>query len=117
MLLLGTGNRKKGIELAGLFRPVDAELRTLADFSDNFEVVEDGDSFAANATTIAVSPATVERLVGGPPHQLPSPMPCSDSGEVASVPRQNNSRNEGSISSDHARVQAEHIRPWCSAGA
>jgi XTP/dITP diphosphohydrolase len=49
MLLLGTANRKKGLELADLLRAVDVELRTLADFSVDFEVAEDGDTFAANA--------------------------------------------------------------------
>jgi XTP/dITP diphosphohydrolase len=49
MLVLGTANRKKGLELADLFRPVGVELRTLADFPDDFEVAEDGDTFAANA--------------------------------------------------------------------
>jgi XTP/dITP diphosphohydrolase len=49
MLVLGTANRKKGLELADLFRPVGVELRTLADFSVDFEVEEDGDTFQANA--------------------------------------------------------------------
>jgi len=49
MLILGTANKEKGLELSDLLRPVGAELRTLADFSGDFEVVEDGDSFAANA--------------------------------------------------------------------
>jgi XTP/dITP diphosphohydrolase len=49
MLVLGTANRKKGIELADLLRPVGAELRTLADFPGDFHVAEDGDTFAANA--------------------------------------------------------------------
>ena len=49
MLVLGTANRKKGIELIDLLRPVGVEMRTLADFADDFRVVEDGDSFAANA--------------------------------------------------------------------
>jgi XTP/dITP diphosphohydrolase len=49
MLVLGTNNRKKGYELANLFRPAGAELRTLADFSIDFEVVEDGATFADNA--------------------------------------------------------------------
>ena len=48
-LVLGTANRKKGLELADLFRPVGVELRTLADFSDDFQVAEDGNTFAANA--------------------------------------------------------------------
>ncbi|MEN6404982.1 MAG: non-canonical purine NTP pyrophosphatase [Thermoguttaceae bacterium] len=49
MLVLGTANRKKGLELAQLLRPVGVELKTLADFSVDFEVTEDGDTFAANA--------------------------------------------------------------------
>jgi XTP/dITP diphosphohydrolase len=49
MLVLGTANRKKCLELADLFRPVGAELRTLADFAVDFEVEEDGDTFAENA--------------------------------------------------------------------
>ena len=49
MLVLGTANRHKGIELADLLRPAGVELRTLADFPDAGEVVEDGDTFAANA--------------------------------------------------------------------
>ncbi len=49
MLILGTANRKKGLELADLLRPVGGELRTLADFPGGFQVAEDGDTFAANA--------------------------------------------------------------------
>lgn len=49
MLVLGTANRKKGLELADLFRRVGVELRTLADFPGDFQVAEDGDTFAANA--------------------------------------------------------------------
>ncbi len=49
MLVIGTANHKKGLELADLLRPVGVETRTLADFPDDYQVVEDGDSFAANA--------------------------------------------------------------------
>jgi XTP/dITP diphosphohydrolase len=49
MLVLGTANRKKGLELADLFRAVGVELRMLADFHVVDPVVEDGDTFAANA--------------------------------------------------------------------
>ncbi len=49
MLVLGTANRKKGIELADLLQPVHIDLRTLADFADDFQVDENGDTFAANA--------------------------------------------------------------------
>ncbi len=54
MLVLGTANRKKGLELAGLLRPAGAELRTLADLSVEFEVAEDGETFAANARLKAI---------------------------------------------------------------
>ncbi len=49
ILLLGTGNRKKGEELARLLAPHGLLLKTLADIPDAMTVVEDGDTFAANA--------------------------------------------------------------------
>ena len=49
MLLLGTANRKKGLELAHLLSPVGVELATLADFPNPIDVVEDGATFAENA--------------------------------------------------------------------
>ncbi|MEX0936615.1 MAG: non-canonical purine NTP pyrophosphatase [Pirellulales bacterium] len=48
-LVLGTHNRSKGGELAELVRSLPCEVKTLADFPEAIEVVEDGDSFAANA--------------------------------------------------------------------
>src|SRR5712671_5882036 len=48
-LVLGTHNRKKGIELAALLTPRGFSVVTLDDVPDAIEVVEDGDSFAANA--------------------------------------------------------------------
>ena len=57
LLVLGTGNRKKGQELAHLLAPAGLELRTLADFPDAIDVVEDGDTFAANAELKAVQQA------------------------------------------------------------
>ncbi len=48
-LVLGTHNRKKGLELADLVAPLGIEVRTLDSFSDAIVVVEDGDTFAANA--------------------------------------------------------------------
>ena len=50
MLVIGTANRKKGIELEELLRPVGVEMRTLADFSDSFSVVEDGNSVSQRIT-------------------------------------------------------------------
>jgi XTP/dITP diphosphohydrolase len=49
MLVIGTANRKKGLELADLFKTVGVELKTLADFPAVESVVEDGETFAANA--------------------------------------------------------------------
>ncbi len=57
LLVLGTANRKKGEELAALLAPAGIELRSLADFPDAISVVEDGDTFAANATLKAVEQA------------------------------------------------------------
>lgn len=61
MLVLGTANRKKGIELADLVRPVGVDVRTLADFPGAGDVVEDGDTFAANARLKAAGYA---RMIG-----------------------------------------------------
>ena len=57
VLVLGTNNRKKGVELARLLAPWGMQLETLADYPDSIEVVEDGDSFAANAHLKAVEQA------------------------------------------------------------
>jgi XTP/dITP diphosphohydrolase len=48
-LVIGTHNRKKGIELAELLAPRGFSVVTLDDVPNAIEVVEDGDSFAANA--------------------------------------------------------------------
>jgi XTP/dITP diphosphohydrolase len=49
LLVLGTANRKKGLELADLFLPLGLEVRTLADYPGITQVAEDGETFAANA--------------------------------------------------------------------
>ena len=49
VLVVGSHNRKKVGELLQLLGPHGFTLRTLADFADSLEVVEDGDSFTANA--------------------------------------------------------------------
>jgi XTP/dITP diphosphohydrolase len=48
-LIIGTTNAHKGSELADLLEPLGFEIRTLKDFPNALDVVEDGDSFAANA--------------------------------------------------------------------
>jgi XTP/dITP diphosphohydrolase len=56
-LVLGTHNRKKGLELAQLFEPHGLQVRTLADFPQALVVVEDGASFADNAHRKAIQQA------------------------------------------------------------
>ncbi|MBL9123203.1 MAG: non-canonical purine NTP pyrophosphatase [Planctomycetaceae bacterium] len=56
-LVLGTGNRKKGLELIELLAPLGIELVTLAEIPSAISVVEDGDSFAANARKKAAEQA------------------------------------------------------------
>ena len=57
MLVLGTTNVKKGAELVELLRPCGLELCTLVDFDQALDVVENGDSFAANAALKATQQA------------------------------------------------------------
>ena len=56
-LVLGTRNRKKGAELAALLAPYGFEVVTLADIPGAIDVVEDGDTFAANAALKATEQA------------------------------------------------------------
>ena len=64
MFVLGTANRKKGLELVKLFAPVASGLRTLADFPNAISVAENADTFAANAASKAVEQARhLERWV------------------------------------------------------
>jgi XTP/dITP diphosphohydrolase len=57
-LVLGTANRKKGLELADLVRSLGVAVRTLADFPQALAVVEDGTTFEANARLKAQQQAT-----------------------------------------------------------
>jgi len=57
LLVLGTANRKKGQELGRLLAHVGLELRTLADYPQAIDVVEDGNTFAANAALKATQQA------------------------------------------------------------
>jgi XTP/dITP diphosphohydrolase len=57
LIVLGTRNRKKGVELAEVFAPVRLGLQTLADFPNAIHVAEEGDTFAANAVLKATRQA------------------------------------------------------------
>jgi XTP/dITP diphosphohydrolase len=48
-IVLGTNNRKKGIELAELLAPFNINVRTLSDFENKIDVDEDGTTFLENA--------------------------------------------------------------------
>jgi XTP/dITP diphosphohydrolase len=48
-LVIGSHNRKKGLELAELLAPLGFTVVTLDDVPNAIEVLEDGDTFAANA--------------------------------------------------------------------
>lgn len=56
-LVLGTHNHKKGAELAELLAPWGFAVVTLSDVPNAIEVVEDGDTFAANAVLKATQQA------------------------------------------------------------
>ena len=55
--VLGTHNKKKRAELDALLRPHGFAVRSLEDFPDAIEVVEDGNSFAENAAKKATEQA------------------------------------------------------------
>ncbi len=57
LLVLGTHNCKKGLELADLLAPLGFDVQTLADFPGVQEVVEDGETFADNAAKKAIQQA------------------------------------------------------------
>ena len=57
LLVLGTRNAKKAVELIDLLTPWGIQLRTLADFPNAIEVEETGDTFAANAALKACQQA------------------------------------------------------------
>ena len=56
-LVIGTHNRKKGVELAELLAPWGFRVLTLDDFPNALDVAEDGDSFAANSALKATHQA------------------------------------------------------------
>lgn len=57
LLVIGTHNAKKGKELAELLAPHGVCVATLAEFDRAIEVVEDGDTFAANSRLKATQQA------------------------------------------------------------
>jgi len=57
ILVSGTANRKKGLELAELFAPIGLEVKTLADFPAAIAVKESGTTFAENAALKAAEQA------------------------------------------------------------
>ncbi|HEV3136263.1 MAG TPA: RdgB/HAM1 family non-canonical purine NTP pyrophosphatase [Pirellulales bacterium] len=57
LLVLGTANRKKALELRELLEPLGFHIKTLADYPHALSVEETGDSFAANAALKAAGQA------------------------------------------------------------
>jgi len=57
LIILGTANRKKAIELAEVLAPVGLRLVSLADIPNAIQVAEDGDTFVANAALKATRQA------------------------------------------------------------
>ncbi|MDO5553928.1 MAG: non-canonical purine NTP pyrophosphatase [Planctomycetia bacterium] len=58
VLVFGTGNRHKALEMNELVAPIGIKLLTLADIADAIDVEEDGTTFAANA----IKKASVQAL-------------------------------------------------------
>lgn len=57
-LVIGTTNAHKGRELSEMLGPYGFHIQTLKDYPNALEVVEDGDSFAANARKKAAEQAS-----------------------------------------------------------
>ena len=57
LIVLATHNVKKGRELYELLAPRGMNVRTLADFGESIDVVEDGETFGENARLKAVQQA------------------------------------------------------------
>lgn len=57
-IVLGSRNKKKSLEIAELLAPHSIEVVSVSEFPEMGEVIEDGDSFAANAAKKAIETAT-----------------------------------------------------------
>ncbi len=57
LLILGTHNKKKHLELVGLLSPMGVMLRSLADYPNALEVEETGQTFIENARLKAIQQA------------------------------------------------------------
>lgn len=116
LLVLGTGNRKKRLELEQLLAGLPLRLTTLADFPDSIEVEETGTSFAENAALKASHQArrlgqwvlaedsglSVEALGGAPGVW---------SARYAGLPS-NDERNNAKLMAEMAGVPAERRHAW-----
>jgi XTP/dITP diphosphohydrolase len=58
-IVLGTNNRKKGIELAELLVPFNINVQTLSDFENKIDIDEDGTTFLENARKKASEQARI----------------------------------------------------------
>jgi len=57
VIVLGSGNRHKGVEMSEIFAPAGIVIQTLADLPEHIDVVEDGNSFEENAIKKATEQA------------------------------------------------------------
>ena len=64
LLVLGTGNRKKGRELTELLAPAPLRLQTLADLPEAIRVEEDGSDGAARAQAAGARRAEAMKVAG-----------------------------------------------------
>jgi XTP/dITP diphosphohydrolase len=63
VILLGTNNRKKGVELLELLSPYKIAVHTLSDFKSKVDVIEDGKSFMENARKKAIEHARFFKML------------------------------------------------------
>ena len=76
-IVLATRNQHKKQELVALLGGMDITIRTLDDFPDAPDVVEDGETCEANAMKKAVEAGREAFLAGRMPRKLYSAIPSS----------------------------------------